>query len=246
MNADGQLAELRCAGRPVLAPHFDDARACGFSGDSVVTLHTAKGTAKARVTWRRGEAVRHETLWDDGAIRELQERGRDGGSAKSFATDGTLRRETEWVDAGERLRRVTTLEREFHESGRKVRERRFRVGERGAEPVADEAWYLNGQPRERIAYASVDGRSERIETRFHDNGQKAFEGTWIGVAGGRSSREERPSGVHRNFDTTGRVRVERSHDERGRVNRERAFDESGVLVRDDELFEDGSRKAFGR
>ena len=36
------------------------------------------------------------------------------------------------------------------------------------------------------------------------------------------------------------------HNERGRVTRERAFDAGGTLVRDDEVFEDGSRKAFGR
>jgi len=41
------------------------------------------------------------------------------------------------------------------------------------------------------------------------------------------------------------LRAERFHDELGRITRERAFD-VGVLVRDDEVFEDGSRKAYGR
>jgi hypothetical protein len=41
--------------------------------------------------------------------------------------------------------------------------------------------------------------------------------------------------------------LERHHDDdRGRVSREREFDAGGQLVRDDEPFEDSSRKAYRR
>jgi hypothetical protein len=43
----------------------------------------------------------------------------------------------------------------------------------------------------------------------------------------------------------GRVRCCKD-DERGQVKRERELDEHGNVVRDDEVFEDGSRKAVGR
>jgi hypothetical protein len=48
------------------------------------------------------------------------------------------------------------------------------------------------------------------------------------------------------FDDAGRLRLERPHDAQGRIQREREFDAAGQLVRDDGLFEDGSRKAYRR
>jgi hypothetical protein len=108
---------------------------------------------------------------------------------------------------------------------------------------AAQRWYLNGQPREREDYVAVDGRIERRETGYHDNGRKASEGTWL--VDGRGD-DTRPIGVLKTYDIEGRVRAERDHDARGHVSREREFDEAGRTTRDDEVFEDGSRKAFGR
>ena len=82
----------------------------------------------------------------------------------------------------------------------------------------------------------------RRETAFHDNGKKAFEGTWLVAYRG----EARPSGVHRSYDAEGRLRREQHFDARGRIAREREFDEGGRVTRDDEVFEDGSRKAYAR
>jgi hypothetical protein len=42
------------------------------------------------------------------------------------------------------------------------------------------------------------------------------------------------------------VRGERYYDERGRLTRERELAAGGTVVRDDEVFEDGSRTAFAR
>jgi hypothetical protein len=44
----------------------------------------------------------------------------------------------------------------------------------------------------------------------------------------------------------GRLRAERIYDARGRISRTRELDERVNVVRDDEVFEDGSRKAVGR
>lgn len=243
-TADGRLDDLACSSKPVLAPHFDDAKACGFSGDSIVALHAARGAVKARVTWRRGEAVRRESLWESGATRDLQEKSTEGGSTKSFAADGTLRRELQWVPATERQGRITVLEREFHERGTLVHEKRWRAVERGGQLASEQRWYLNGQPKERTDYEATDAQTtKRSETHFHDNGRKSFEGAWLGS--GRSSRD-RAVGLHRSFDAEGRVRGESSYDERGRITRERVLDERGAVVRDDEVFEDGSRKAVGK
>ena len=251
-NPDSRLAELRCASRPVLGPDFDDATACGFAGDATVSAYASKGWVEQRTTYRGGVAVRSEALWENGSTRELQEKNSEGGSTKSFSADGTLRREKQWQDAGER-RRVQTLDREFHESGKRTRERRWRVveqrGERVGELAADDAWYLNGQPRQRIAYEGSGAAMLRTETQFHDNGTLAEEGTWaIGGGGGaaRGLRGDRPIGTHRSFDAEGHVRVESTFDERGRLTRERLLDASGQVLRDHEVFEDGSRKSTAR
>ena len=123
-----------------------------------------------------------------------------------------------------------------------MRERRWRATERGGELQTEQTWYLNGQPKEKQEYLETDKQPARRETRFHDNGRMAFEGLWL-VKG---RYDTQASGVHRQFDTAGRLRGERHHDSRGRISRERELDEAGAVTRDDEVFEDGSRKALGR
>jgi len=244
---EGQLAELRCAPRPVLAPAFDDARACGHAGAvSALVFHGAKGQPKARAWLERGETLKSETLWDSGTVREQSETTPTGGVSRSFAADGVKRRETQWLKtAGEPPRRVTTLEQEFHESGKLVRERRWQPGERGGELLSERLWYLNGQPKALTEHSKTEAGVLRRETAFHDNGRKASEADWLADAAG-SRRGERPTGTHRSYDADGQLRAERVHDGRGKVTRERELDARGAVVRDDEVFEDGSRKAFGR
>ena len=244
-TAQGQLADLRCGPKPVLGADFDDKAACGFAGAvSTVTLYNGKGVAKGRLAFDRGESRKSETLWENGAVRESTEQNAAGGVERAFAVDGTKRRETQWTTVpGERPRRITTLDQEFHESGKLVRERRWRPSERGGELQLEATWYLNGQPKTKSEYSVADGRTLRRETSYHDNGRKAFEGAWQGERGGRA---ELAVGTQQTFDGEGRLRGERSYDERGRIKRERELDERGNVVRDDEVFEDGSRKAVGR
>ena len=249
-TADGKLYDLRCAPRPVLGADADDARWCGHAGGpSNVVLYSSKGVAKARVSYERGERRRNEVLGDGDAVREVQESSGSAGVERTFYGDGVKKREVQWVVAtGERAGRVVTIDQEFHESGKLVHERRWRLAEGGgsAELASEQHWYLNGQPKERVDFVVVEGRLQRQETSYHDYGCKAFEGTWRGPATTSSRGREIATGVHRSWDESGALRAERFHDERGRVTRERAFDGAGVLVRDDEVFEDGSRKAFGR
>lgn len=246
-NEQGQLTELRCAAKALLVPAADDAAWCGHQGKvATVSLFNGRGELAGRRSFERGELLRRESFWDSGTLREQAEMNAQGGIERSFASDGVRRREAQWLwqpagsDGGRR--RVTTLEQEFHDSGTLVRERRWAAVERGAELVAEKHWYLNGQPRETSEYVSEGGKRLRSDTRFHDNGKPAYEGSWS--LEGRFERQ--PIGVHRHFDDTGRLRSERHHDERGRVTRERELGEAGQVTRDDAVFEDGSRKAFSR
>ncbi len=235
----GQLSDLRCAARPQLAPDADDAAWCGhLAAVASVTLYSEAGKPRGTLVHERGERRKSELLWESGKPREQAETGAEGGVERSFSEAGVKRRERVWVAQG--TRRMTTLEREYHDSGALVRERQWKPTERGGELQLEMRWYLNGQPKEKQEYINVDGQPARRETSFHDNGRASSEGLWM--LAGRYDRLA--SGVHKGYDTDGRLRLERHHDANGRLTRERELDESGRVTRDDELFEDGSRKVF--
>lgn len=244
-TARGQLSGLRCGPRPVFAPHADDATWCGFKGSpQPLTLYGHDGRESSHLVLLRGERIRSETLWENGKPNETSERTETGGIDRAFSPEGIKRREVQWLRVGppERSRRASTLEQEFHESGTLVRERRWNVAERSSELVLEQRWYLNGQPREKQEFTTVDGRPVRRDTRFHDNGRIASEAAWLLA----DRYDTQPIGIHKQFDDQGRLREERHHDARGKLTRERSFDETGQLLRDDEVFEDGSRKAVAR
>jgi antitoxin component YwqK of YwqJK toxin-antitoxin module len=108
------------------------------------------------------------------------------------------------------------------------------------EPLRDDSFYLNGQPRSKAVYSGT-GTARTVEvTEFYDSGQRAAQGRYL--APGRNRQV--PIGTHQRFSEKGTLLAESNFDAKGRVTRERAWDENGDLQRDDEVFEDGSRKAF--
>ena len=247
----GKLYALRCTARPVFGSDFDDKTACGYgSSPSTVTLYSGKGQPSGRITFDHGERRRAETLWDSGTVREARETTATGGVERTFAADGTKRHEIQWVTvpsatADGKPHNVNTLDQEFHESGKLIRERRWVPSERGADPVSETTWYLNGQISTQVEYVGNADKQVRRDTSYYDNGKLASDGNWV-VSNARGNRFELPAGVHKTFDAQGHLRGETIYDDRGRLTRERAFDETGGVVRDDEVFEDGSRKASGR
>jgi antitoxin component YwqK of YwqJK toxin-antitoxin module len=52
--------------------------------------------------------------------------------------------------------------------------------------------------------------------------------------------------VHTQFFANGKPEHEDAYDAKGKIARQKVWDESGKLLSDDELFEDGSRKAYSR
>ncbi len=242
----GKLSELGCGPRPLLGRDADDAHWCGHvGGASEVALYDDRGAVKAKLFTERGKRTRSDFFGAGGVLREQRESRVDGGVERSFYENGTKRHEVQWVPVGgEYAWHVTTLEQDFHESGKLVHEKRFKASDRGGELVSEQRWFLNGQPRDRTEFAVVDGKALRTETTYHDNGRKSSEGAWrVPAAGGRG--ESQATGTHRSWDGDGRLRAETVYDERGRLTREREIDATGKVVRDDEVFEDGSRKAFG-
>lgn len=101
----------------------------------------------------------------------------------------------------------------------------------------EKTWYLNGQPKTQLDYKG----QAFTRNDFHDNGALAFKGGYSNTRSGA-----RGVGEHQSFDGQGRLRLVRVYDDKGQVTREQEHNEAGTVVRDDALFEDGSRKAFSK
>ncbi|MET0544529.1 MAG: hypothetical protein ABWZ88_22540 [Variovorax sp.] len=239
-NAQGQLSSLRCGDQPLLAPAVDDARLCGFAGGkpSDVDLFDSKGRLRSRTQWVAGKRVRSESLHDNGKIAVLETIAGNQRTEQRFSGEGIKRTDAVWLIT-ERGGRIKQVEQNFSEAGTLVREQRWSPT---GEAVSDKSFYLNGQPREQSTW-SGEGDSRTIEiTAFYDNGQRASLGRYSATPRGR----QLPTGTHQRFDDKGVLVAESVYDAKGRVTRERVWDDAGKLQRDDEVFEDGSRKAFAK
>ncbi len=239
-TAQGKLQSLRCADTAMLAPAVDDARLCGFgsAAPSKVELFDGRGNVRTRMEFAAGRRTRVEDLHDNGKVAVLQEIAETQRTEKRFTSDGTLQRDVAWrvTERGS----IRQREAEFSERGTLVREQRWTPE---GELLANDTWYLNGQPRSKAVYSGSGAQRELEVTTFHDNGQRSGLGRYtLAERGGRQV----PTGAHQRFDEQGRRVSESTFDAQGRLRRERNWAEDGQLQRDDEVFEDGSRKAFAK
>ncbi|VTU16624.1 MORN repeat variant [Variovorax sp. PBL-H6] len=235
----GQLSALRCGDKPLLAPVVDDAQLCGFVGStpSQVELFDAKGTLRTRLAYLAGKRVRSEELYDNGKPAMQDEISGNQRTERRWSSEGIKRREVVYLllERGAIKRR----EQEFSEKGMLVRDQRWGLA---GEPLSDESYYLNGQPRSKAVYGEGNEARTVEITEFRDNGQRAAQGRFAVV----SRYRQIPIGLHQRFGDNGTLRAESRYDDKGRVTRERSWDAAGRLERDDEVFEDGSRKAYAR
>ena len=81
-----------------------------------------------------------------------------------------------------------------------------------------------------------------LDALLKDQGKLKAQGRY--VLEGRYG--ERPVGVHKSFFASGTTEREETFDAKGNMSRQKVWDESGKLVSDDEVFEDGSRKAYSK
>jgi hypothetical protein len=138
---------------------------------------------------------------------------------------------------------------------RAVRHREFEYSERGTlereqrwspevTALSNDSCYLNGQPRSKSLYGgSLAQRSVDI-AEFHDSGRRWDEGRFRN--GPRGAGSAAPMDTHQSFYEQSGLATKTTYDDRGRVTGERVFDAGGLLQHDDEVFEDGSHKAFAR
>jgi antitoxin component YwqK of YwqJK toxin-antitoxin module len=232
-NASGQLTELRCGPTPRLDR---EALLCGHEGRPVVSeLFTERGVLAARVTHERGVRLRSENYWDNGQARATEALQGTQRTVEHFSRNGSLRKR--WVGEGNR----PLLEQDHSERGTLVTEKRWNA----AGAIEREAqWFLNGQLQREVLHqaSAADGSRSHVERGFRDDGRLAFEGTYLSPPRGRTV----PVGSHKRWDEAGRLRQETIYDDRGRLQRERSWDGAGRVLRDDEVFEDGSRRGVER
>ena len=237
-----------CAARtkPALGSDFDDRTACGFAGGpSTVTLYSGKGVARRGCRTSRANAqAERDALGKRRGPRA--ERGRRDAAASSVRSPPTA--PSGASSSGRRSPasgrgRVTVLDQEFHESGKLVRERRWRPTERGAE-LQSRGELVPERPaqdpqrvqRRRRAHAAPRDRLPRQR-------QQGLRGQ---LAGHGRQPQRAATGTQQSFDTEGAA-AQRAHLRRARPDQARArARRARQLVRDDEVFEDGSRKAVGR
>jgi hypothetical protein len=97
-RASGQLAALRCGPKPLLAPHVNDARLCGFEGGpSTVMLYSFKGDLRSTVVWVAGIEQKATTFYANGKPESEEE----------LLQQGTQKRETSYFDDGGKRRLKT-------------------------------------------------------------------------------------------------------------------------------------------
>ena len=224
----GLLAEFRCGPAPLID---GDAQRCGFGGAPAETETFREDGAKAaRLRYEAGRLIAGTWYERDGAIGRSELTQGNERIQRTHHPSGAVRRE----QVSDLTRRERSAEREFSDSGTKLSEVLWQEGVRASEA----SWYQNGQPRERIVWSRDGNRRVAQVELFNDAGVRTFSG----------SRDERsrPMGVHRQFDARGTLRLEQTFDDGGRPVRRREFDENGRLSADDEVFADGSRKAFAR
>jgi antitoxin component YwqK of YwqJK toxin-antitoxin module len=239
-----QLRDLRCGKKPLLNPDLNDAALCGFEGKaSTVELFSESGAVLSRTVFLAGERLKEVGFYENGKTSYEEETSGDKRVERNFSREGVKRKEVQWRIMKDK-QRLRERELEFHENGSLVLERVWTISQVAQENQlqTEATFFLNGQPRSKTSYSFEGKQTSRDEKRFHDNGQLASQGKY--VTEGRYTRLA--VGTHQDFNTKGKLIGESIYDGKGRITRERAWDEAGKLERDDEVFEDGSRKAYAR
>ncbi|MFZ6648223.1 toxin-antitoxin system YwqK family antitoxin [Undibacterium sp. TJN25] len=236
-NESGLLRALRCADKPVLSPVVNDATLCGFSkSPSRLEFFNEKAELRARGTYEAGKRMRFESMGDDGKTAQLEENTADRRTEQFFSREGVKRREIVSKLGGKTP--VKERQQEFSDSGTLVSDKQWVDGDLRMEKV----FYLNGQLRTVSEY-TTSGKQRSVGIKsYYDSGTLASEETYLRAGG----YQQQATGTHKSYNQQGKLVAETSYDERGRLKHERGWDEAGKLVRDDEVFEDGSRKAYAK
>ena len=243
---DGAINSLRCASKPVLAPHVDDANLCGFKGKPSKLSYLHDGGQKRASETLLGGVVQESTQYDynSGKIRSTSELKANELTETSYADNGNKRHQV--VFNMTEKSRAFIRKTEFHDSGPMVKEQKFSMleidGRRRNIMVEETQFYLNGQIRSQDRYR-FEGKDYLLDARtFSDKGKLVDVASYVV----ESTYSRRPFGVHQSFFESGKLASEHHYSSTGKIFRQKSWSEQGVLESDEEVFEDGSRKAYNK
>lgn len=243
-NADGSINSLRCANKPILAPHVDDANLCGFKAKpSKLTYFNDNGQKRATETLLAG-IVQESTQFDynSGKVRSTSELKNNELTETSYGDNGNKRYQVVFNMAEKS--RAFIRKTEFHENGSLIKEQKFTMleqdGRRRNVLVEETQFYLNGQTSVQDRYR-YDEKYPILETKSFSDKGKLIDTTSYVL---ESSYRRRAIGIHQHFFENGNLAHEYHYDAAGKIYRQKSWNEQGALINDDEVFEDGSRKAY--
>jgi antitoxin component YwqK of YwqJK toxin-antitoxin module len=240
-----QLAHLRCAAKPMLAPHANDAALCGFQGKpSKVSLFTEEGIIKAGLVIANGVVQQSDTYDPDGKLEVSETFSKDKRHEIIYYPNGNKKSDIVWLYTENGQPQAFERKAEFYENGKMLRAQTYALiasSERSRNLLtSDLSYYPSGKLKEQSQLSYKDNRETRANQRFFENGKLAQRTTFVT----ENAVREFPVGTHQNFAETGQLIKETQYDDEGNAKRERTWDSAGKLIGDDALQGDGSRKSL--
>ncbi|MFN0061530.1 MAG: hypothetical protein ACKVPX_03310 [Myxococcaceae bacterium] len=257
----GALTRLVCAPKSFTP---EDKDPCGFGGKPrEVTLHNERGEPTS-VVLTHAEGKLEAKTNRDAKGRTVRTRFITPGSESDVDVEILFASGKPALTYSRRAGKESGPSREYAESGQLIREARFDKGE----PVEQTSFFLNGKRKEHLL---AKDRATVSFKRFWDSGGVKEEGTFLRDSDRADISLEgwglhRRIGTYRSFWENGKLSEERRFDDKGELNgpllsfydsgtpRDEAvytagrltklkrYDETGKLEKDEEYFEDGSRK----
>lgn len=240
------LNSLSCSSKPSLAPHADDATLCGFKAKPVTNLYfNEEGQKRASETLLAG-VVQQAYSFDtsSGKIKSSMQLKANEMTETGFFDNGNKQYET--VSSTAEKTRNFTRKSMYYESGSLKQEQKYSMLDIDAKRrnfMSSEAqFYQNGQMRQ-LQEFSVEGKDFYKEVKsYNDKGILISQARYQQLG----SYNNRAVGIHKAFFDDGKISYEDHYDKNGKLFRQKRWDENGKIVSDDEVFEDGSRKAYSK
>ncbi len=238
-NSPNAASSRRCAAAtsPYSRPRpTTPSSAVSSAAPSQVELFDARGSLRSRLSYVAGKRVRSEELYDNGKPAALDEMVGNQRIEQNFSSEGVKRREMVSL-LGERGA-IRQREQAFSEQGDAGA--RAALEQRG---IAAERRRASTTTASRAAsrYTAWTATARLVEiTEFHDSGQRAAIGRYLANDRLQPDAGRHPPAIQRAAALL--HAPSRSSTTRAASRASAAGTQSGELEREDEVFEDGSRK----
>ncbi len=225
---DGKLARVRCANHSMFP---EDKAVCGFGGKaSEVSLYNSRDQLIAKETWLNGVMSAHNEF-NDGVPTRSVSFVNDKRTIRTYFKDGKLHEESVMNAplSDSNRQGQEGVDKEWAGNGQLIREVLWKDGYQARQTQ----WYMNGNLREKQQNDGTGAKGLSQVERYWDNGKLQVKET---------QRGRGVVGKSQYFDEEGRLRREEFYDDKSTLKTRKEFDVSGKVTKDEEFFEDGSRK----